>query len=70
MGQITTIAISKKTKARFEALGHYKESQDCLLSRILDIFELKSAESLIQAKCSPEGQSANAPNGDKGDKED
>lgn len=47
----TTIRLSRDTKARIDSLGKKNESYDDVLGRILDIFEFKRADEIIEAKC-------------------
>lgn len=46
----TTIKISKQNHARLDALGKRGESYNKILSRVLDIFEIKRADKIIGVK--------------------
>lgn len=44
--EFTTIQISKRNHARLDALGQRNEKFDNILTRVLDIFEIKRADEL------------------------
>ena len=48
MNEITTITIQKKTKERLDSLGRFRESYDDLLNRILDEFEEKRIDMVLE----------------------